>query len=83
VDRILCNPPFGKQLGRPEEIGPLYRAAVKEWNRILRPRGRAVLLVSDAVALKEAAVEVGWQPARRLRVRVLGQPAWISAWRKE
>jgi tRNA (guanine6-N2)-methyltransferase len=83
IDRILCNPPFGKQLGRPEEIRPLYRAAVKEWNRVLRPRGRAVLLVSDAVALKEAATSVGWQPVRRLRVRVLGQAAWISAWRKE
>src|SRR5262245_58695828 len=26
VDRIVSNPPFGKQLASPEEIGPLYRA---------------------------------------------------------
>src|SRR5206468_9533903 len=37
VDRILCTPPFGKQLSSPEEIGPLYRAAVRERDRVLRP----------------------------------------------
>ena len=26
VDRVVSNPPFGKQLSSPEEIGPLYRA---------------------------------------------------------
>src|SRR5438105_1408482 len=51
VDRILCNPPFGKQLGRPEDIGPLYRRFLSECERVLRPRGRAVLLASDQAAL--------------------------------
>jgi 23S rRNA G2445 N2-methylase RlmL len=83
VDRIVCNPPFGKKLSRPEEIEPLYRALLRDWNRVLRPRGRAVLLVSDAAKLNEAARAVGWNPIRHLRVRVLGQLAMMSVWRKD
>src|SRR5262245_43428539 len=30
VDRVVCNPPFGVQLGDPDRIGPLYRALVAE-----------------------------------------------------
>ncbi|MCI0463830.1 MAG: RNA methyltransferase [Gemmataceae bacterium] len=82
VDRVVCNPPFGKQLGEPEEIGPLYRRVVAEWDRVLRPGGLAVLLVADQGALKEAASAVNWKLLRQLRVRVLGQKATISVWRK-
>jgi tRNA (guanine6-N2)-methyltransferase len=83
IDRVLCNPPFGKQLSRPEDIGPLYRAALKEWNRVLRPRGRAVVLVSDLAALKQAAALVDWKLGRSFQVRVLGQRAFLTAWRKD
>ncbi len=83
VDRILCNPPFGKQIGRPGDIGPLYQGLLDECNRVLRPRGRTVFLVSDAAALREAAREADWKPVRQLRVRILGQPAFLSVWRKE
>src|SRR5439155_3721538 len=80
VDRIICNPPFGKQLGRPEDIGPLYRRFLTECDRILHRRGRAVLLASDQSALKEAAAAVGWNRVRQARIRVLGQPAFVSVW---
>jgi 23S rRNA G2445 N2-methylase RlmL len=80
VDRITCNPPFGKKLGEPEEIGPLYRKMLRDWQRVLRPRGRAVVLVSDFAALKSAALAVGWQLQQTLRVRVLGQRAFLSVW---
>lgn len=83
IDRILSNPPFGKQLSRPEEIGPLYQQALRECDRVLRPRGRAVLLVSDIETLREAAEAVSWKSMRQLRVRVLGQPAFLSVWRKD
>lgn len=83
VDRVLSNPPFGKQLSRPEEVGPLYRRALAEQDRVLRPGGRAVLLVSDEAALREAARAVGWKSERQLRVRILGQRAALTVWRKE
>ncbi len=82
VDRIVSNPPFGKQLSSPEEIGPLYRAAVRECQRVLKPGGRAVFLVSEADALREAVKPHRWQPTRQLQVEVLGQPAVIGVWQK-
>ncbi len=82
ADRIVSNPPFGKQLASPEEVGPLYRRMVPEYDRVLKPGGRAVLLVSEDAPLREAAREVGWKLLRQLDVRVLGQPAVIIVWRK-
>ncbi len=82
VDRILSNPPFGKQMSRPEEIGPLYRRMVPEYDRVLRPGGLAVLLVSETEPLEEAGRAIGWKRLRRIRVRVLGQPAAVTVWRK-
>jgi tRNA (guanine6-N2)-methyltransferase len=83
VARIVCNPPFGKQLGHPEDIGPLYRRLLREFDRVLHARGRAVLLVSDQAALKDAAADVAWNLVRQFRVRVLGQPAFLSVWMKD
>ncbi|HVS34865.1 MAG TPA: methyltransferase [Gemmataceae bacterium] len=82
VDRIVSNPPFGKQLGQPEEIGPLYGRMIHEYDRVLRPGGRAVLLSSDADKLRSAVQAVGWKSLRRLTVRILGQTATIGVWRK-
>jgi len=82
VDRIVSNPPFGKQLSKPEEIGPLYRAMLAEYHRVLRPNGGAALLVADAGALMEAARPVGWKRQQQFRVRVLGQMATLSVWQK-
>jgi 23S rRNA G2445 N2-methylase RlmL len=82
VHRVVSNPPFGKQLASPEAVGPLYSAVVAECDRVLRRNGRAVLLASDAAALLAAARGVGWTALRQLSVRVLGQPAVISVWRK-
>lgn len=81
IDRIISNPPFGKQLGRPEDIGPLYQGMVQEYQRVLKPGGRAVLLTSEWPVLREAAQAVAWKRLRYLRVRVLGQPAVISVWK--
>lgn len=82
IDRIVCNPPFGKQLGTPEEIAPLYRHMIREWNRVLKPGGRAVLLVGEMPPLLDAIRPVGWSAQKQYRVRVLGLSATISVWRK-
>jgi tRNA (guanine6-N2)-methyltransferase len=81
VDAIASNLPFGVQLGEPEEIAPLYRKALREFNRVLRPGAKAALLVADHAALKEAARKVNWKLLRALHVRILGQPATMSLWR--
>ena len=86
VDRLLSNPPFGKQLGEPEEIGPLYARMVREYDRVLRPGGRAVLLVADLGLLRDAVrageAPLGWKSLRSVTVRILGQPATVGVWRK-
>jgi 23S rRNA G2445 N2-methylase RlmL len=82
VDRVLSNPPFGKQLGDPHTVRALYSDMVREYDRVLRAGGRAVLLASDAAALRAAARAVGWEPARELKARLLGQPALLGVWRK-
>ena len=82
VDRIIINPPFGKQLSTPEEIGPLYREVVFEMDRVLRPGGKAVLIVSDASALRAAIERVGWKQQRTVQVRMLGQRSIIGVFRK-
>jgi tRNA (guanine6-N2)-methyltransferase len=82
VDAIASNPPFGVQLGEPEEMASLYRHAVREYDRVLRTNGRAVLLVADHASLKEAARKVGWKSLRTIQVRILGQRATMSLWRK-
>ena len=73
VDRIISNPPFGKQLETVETVGPLYRKMVVEYDRILRPKGKAVLLVSEQRLLQAAASAVNWKLLEKTRVRVLGQ----------
>jgi len=83
VDRVLSNPPFGKQLGDPATIERLYRRMVRQYDRVLRPRGRAVLIVPGPEPLRPAVEAVGWKSLKEVKVRILGQPALISVWRKE
>jgi 23S rRNA G2445 N2-methylase RlmL len=77
VDRLICNPPFGIQLSTPQEIGPLYHAIVAEFQRVVKPGGRVVLLVADDHALRAAVRQVPWKQTREVRARVLGQRAAI------
>ena len=83
VNVILSNPPFGKQIGKPEEMASLYRRMIREYDRILRPGGRAVLLVADYPLLKQAIPSKRWKSRRQLSVKVLGQKATIGVWVKQ
>lgn len=82
MDRIIANPPFGRQLGAPDQLGPFYAKLVVECDRILKPGGRAVFLVGDAQPLLAATDTIGWRADKQLRIRVLGLPAFLSVWRK-
>ena len=54
VTKIVCNLPFGHQIGTPAQVKRLYPAFLAEVARVLRPGGKAVLLSSEFDRLKEA-----------------------------
>lgn len=79
IDKIVCNLPFGKQIGSPDENQELYGSFLKEVSRLLKSDGKAVLLTSEAHLLKEHIA-----PLRDLKIvreerhiKVLGCPASI------
>jgi tRNA (guanine6-N2)-methyltransferase len=82
VDRIVSNPPFGEQLLTKAIIGPLYRLMLREYDRVLKPAGRVVMLVSDMETFTEAVSHTGWFPQRQYKLRILGLPAVLSVWQK-
>ena len=78
VTRIVTNLPFGKQIGTPEELHALYPALLSEWERVLQPGGRMVLLTSAERTLQTALRR---HPrltlARRVPVLIRGEQAAI------
>ncbi len=65
VQAVACNPPFGHRMGRGVDNADLYPAALREAARVLRPRGRLVVLTADRRHLRQAVAACG--PALRLR----------------
>jgi 23S rRNA G2445 N2-methylase RlmL len=53
VDKLVCNLPFGKQIGSRSENQRLYSDFFREMTRILKPGGRAVLLTSERELMRE------------------------------
>lgn len=47
VDKIVCNLPFGKQTGSQSENQILYGLFFNQATRILKPKGKAVLLTNE------------------------------------
>jgi SAM-dependent methyltransferase len=53
VDRIITNPPWGRQVGSRDENVPLYYGFLGEAVRVLKPGGLAVVLTSEWNLLRE------------------------------
>ncbi len=77
VHKVVSNLPFGKQIGSPERNETLYRGFFAEMDRVLAPRGRAVLLSSERGLLGSLLRERIFTSRRTLPVTVLGQAAAI------
>jgi 23S rRNA G2445 N2-methylase RlmL len=77
VDAVLTNPPFGKQVELPGEPGTFYRDLVAELSRVLKPRGRLVLVSGQFDAFQAAAKASGLKTRRRLGVVLRGERATL------
>lgn len=79
VDKIVCNLPFGETVGNVSQLTNLYRPCLREYERVLKPRGRMVLLTSqDALLDDELKQRRSLRVAQKLTVDVRGMRAWIS-----
>jgi tRNA (guanine6-N2)-methyltransferase len=54
IDRIMSNLPFGKRVGSHQGNRDLYPAFLTEAARVLRPKGRAVLMTEDKRIFEQA-----------------------------
>ncbi|MGH2443429.1 MAG: methyltransferase domain-containing protein, partial [Chloroflexota bacterium] len=78
ISVVVCNLPFGKQLGSATENRSLYPALIKEWRRVLAPTGRMVLLTSERALLRRAMEpEPTLAEERAIGVTVRGMKAWV------
>lgn len=78
VTTIATNLPFGKQIGTTAGNRSLYPALLAEWQRLLRPGGRMVLLTSEKTLLRQALERHGGLLVQRqINVLVRGMRAAI------
>jgi tRNA (guanine6-N2)-methyltransferase len=77
ITALLCNLPFGKQIGSLTTNVALYGALAREFRRVVAPAGRLVTLTSDDRLWDATLREHGWQIGKKIVVVVLGQPATI------
>ena len=78
VDKIVSNLPFGETIGNLSQLTNLYRRCLKEYARVLKPRGRLVLLTSQRTTLDDELERLRFLDVhRRLTVDVRGKRTWI------
>ena len=78
VDKIVCNLPFGETIGNISQLTNLYRQCLKEYERVLKPRGRMVLLTSQREMLdRELKQRRSIKATQQLTVDVRGMRASI------
>lgn len=51
----MTNLPFGRQIGALNEMDELYREILREFSRVLKSGGKAIVLVEDGKLLSKAA----------------------------
>ncbi|QVQ51796.1 methyltransferase domain-containing protein [Spiractinospora alimapuensis] len=78
VDRVVSNPPWGGQVPPAGRLAGSPGRWWREVRRVLRPEGRAVVLLADTRDLT-VAIANGLAPSTVRRLRINGAPAHIVA----
>ncbi|MGQ9687140.1 MAG: methyltransferase domain-containing protein [Thiobacillaceae bacterium] len=78
VDKVVCNLPFGKQVGTHAENVELYPRYFAEMARVVRPGGRLVILTGEqALTERILSSSEAFRKREQFDVRVLGMAARI------
>jgi len=77
VSRIVTNMPWGIRHGAHSDNRRLYPRLLEEFNRVLKPQGRMVLLTAETQLMRDLARRKIFRPARIIPVSVLGVPACV------
>jgi putative N6-adenine-specific DNA methylase/tRNA (guanine6-N2)-methyltransferase len=72
ADLIVTNPPFGVRLASSMDFGPFYRHVLQQFAAVLRPGGRAVVLVLRQSPFNKALQEADALDVRHVRVIEIG-----------
>jgi 23S rRNA G2445 N2-methylase RlmL len=82
VAAVACNLPWGRR-HRAGSLDGLYRRVLAEARRVVRPRGRIVLLTAERAVLERVARRQGGLALeQRVGLIVRGADAWALVWRK-
>lgn len=78
VDKIVCNLPFGEQIGSEGEIRVLYQQFLTECERVLKPTGRMVLLTTQRSTLEnQLQRQQSFRVTQKFPIDLLGQSPWV------
>jgi tRNA (guanine6-N2)-methyltransferase len=69
VNRVVTNPPWGRQISAGDNLPAYYKQFIKEIVRVLVPWGRAVILTSERRAMREALAA---HPALKIDEQIKG-----------
>jgi putative N6-adenine-specific DNA methylase/tRNA (guanine6-N2)-methyltransferase len=72
ADLIVTNPPFGVRLASSMDFRPFYRRVLQQFDEVLSPAGRVVMLVLRQSPFNQALREVGAFDVRHVRVVEIG-----------
>ena len=73
IDVLISNPPYGRQHAAEADVARLYRAAAREWARVLKVDARCVVLTGEPVKLVEALPK-SLRVTARTRILLRGLP---------
>lgn len=77
VNKIISNLPWGQKFGSHYGNERLYPKLIKEFRRVLAPRGLMVLMTAENRLIRASFEEHRIVPKSILAVTVLGAPAWL------